>query len=308
MYKKCIECSNEFETNSNRKVLCDSCQIKNSKIEVICEKCGNKRLIRKYQKDTKLCKKCINIGRKHSEETNKKNSERNKGELNGFYNKTHSVETKQKIGKYKRSDRQKEQARNSLKEVTNTRPIKDIWIEKYGNEIAQQKENNRREKLRIKNSGELNPMYGKPSPSGSGNGWSGWFNNYYFRSLLELSYLKYLIDNNIKFETGEQKKYSISYLIDGIQHNYFCDYYLIDDDIFIEIKPKALLNTKINSIKFNNAKQKFEDRFVILTEDNIIKLTDNEILDMYNSQQLKWIDRYQKKFEERFLNASSDNN
>jgi hypothetical protein len=32
-------------------------------------------------------------------------------------------------------------------------------------------------------------MYGKPSPQGSGNGWSGWYKGKYFRSIMELSFI-----------------------------------------------------------------------------------------------------------------------
>lgn len=35
-----------------------------------------------------------------------------------------------------------------------------------------------KEKLSERFSGEGNPMFGKPSPEGSGNGWSGWYKNF----------------------------------------------------------------------------------------------------------------------------------
>ena len=38
-------------------------------------------------------------------------------------------------------------------------------------------------------SGEQNPMFGKQTPTGAGNGWSGWYKDWYFRSLGELSYV-----------------------------------------------------------------------------------------------------------------------
>jgi hypothetical protein len=308
MIKLCTKCLKEFETHSNRKFLCDTCQLENSKKESICVKCGNVRHIRKYQKDTSLCIKCVNVGRKHSEETNIKNSERNKGKGNGFYGKKHSDESKLKCGQYERTEEQKQQASQSIKLVTNTRPVFDIWEEKFGTDVANQKEQSRRTKISKKVSGENNPMYGKPSPTGSGNGWSGWYKEQYFRSILELSYLKYLYDNNIRFESGEQKKYSIPYIIDGVKRNYFCDYFLIDSDMFVEIKPKALLNSKDNLLKFETAKKVLCDRFIIKTEDDLKKLTDIEILDMYNNQEIKWLDRYQKKFEERYLNVTTHSN
>jgi hypothetical protein len=43
-------------------------------------------------------------------------------------------------------------------------------------------------------SGEKNFWFGKPSPVGSGNGWSGWYKGWYFRSLLELSFMIKVIE------------------------------------------------------------------------------------------------------------------
>ena len=45
-------------------------------------------------------------------------------------------------------------------------------------------------------------MYGRFSPRGSGNGWSGWYKEWYFRSLLELSYMI----NETKFNMGYWRK------------------------------------------------------------------------------------------------------
>jgi hypothetical protein len=109
--------------------------------------------------------------------------------------------------------------------------------------------------------GSKNPMYGKPSPEGSGNGWSGWYRGYYFRSLLELSYLKYLIDNNIVFETAENKKYQVKYYDSYKQQeaNYYPDFYLINSKEIVEIKPKNLLNTQKNIDKYKAAKKNIKN-------------------------------------------------
>jgi hypothetical protein len=64
------------------------------------------------------------------------------------------------------------------------------YEELYGKEKANKMKNN----LSILNSGSKNKMYGKPSPQGSGNGWSGWYKGWYFRSLIELSYMVNVIE------------------------------------------------------------------------------------------------------------------
>jgi len=82
------------------------------------------------------------------------------------------------------------------------------WEEFYGKE----KSNKLKQNMSIRTSGENNPMYGKPSPQGSGNGWSGWYKGWYFRSLKELSYMINIIERfHLKWENGEQKKYRIEY-------------------------------------------------------------------------------------------------
>ena len=178
---------------------------------------------------------------------------------------------------------------------THKKRIGKTWEDLYGTDrAAAMKE------IASKNSsGSNNPMYGKPSPVGSGNGWSGWYKSFYFRSLLELSYLKYLIDNNIKFEIAEIKKYAIQYFntIKNKEANYFPDFYLIDTQEIIEIKPKKLLGTQQNKDKYKAAKKKLKKKFIILTEENITKLSDDEIKELYDNGSLKFIKRYEEKYK-----------
>jgi len=51
-------------------------------------------------------------------------------------------------------------------------------------------------------------MYGKPAPIGSGNGWSGWYKGWYFRSLLELSFMINVIERfKMSWQNAETKKH-----------------------------------------------------------------------------------------------------
>jgi endogenous inhibitor of DNA gyrase (YacG/DUF329 family) len=225
--------------------------------------------------------------------------------------------------------------------------VYDVWVQKYGEEIADQKLLETKKKLSIASSGENNPnyqnksngakawskygkeckgktleeiygkdkaneikqkisnaasgennpMYGKPAPEGSGNGWSGHYKNIYFRSILELHYLIYLIDNNIKFENGEKRKHVIQYEMDGINRNYFPDYYLIETQEYIEIKPKALVSSYQNKLKFEAAKEKLGNKHIILTEDNIVKIELEILYNKYINKELIFDKRYIEKFE-----------
>lgn len=154
-------------------------------------------------------------------------------------------------------------------------------------------------KLSIASKGENNPMYGKPSPTGSGNGWSGWYKDEYFRSLMELSYIIYLNDNNIKYESAEQKKYAVKYVdYKGTERNYFPDYYLTDSDTMIEVKPKNLLNSQDNLKKFENTRKLY--KFKIVTEDNLILIKPKDLKPLIESGEVKLIDRYMNKFKEKY--------
>jgi len=149
--------------------------------------------------------------------------------------------------------------------------------------------------------GEKNNMFGKPAPRGSGNGWSGWFKGHYFRSIMELSYLKYLYDNNIEFEIAETKKHAIPYHMDGAERNYFPDFYLKNSDVYIEVKPASLLGAYTNRHKFEAAKNKLGDSFIIITEKDMHILKTDDIVEIFNRGDIVWLDRYDEKFRERYL-------
>lgn len=154
-------------------------------------------------------------------------------------------------------------------------------------------------KLSAKCSGSNNPMYGKPSPIGSGNGWSGWHLGIYFRSLLELAF-------KIQHPTAisAENIISIKYLnIDNVERTYHPDYLL--DDKIIEIKPKKLLNTASNISKFQAARKEFGDKFTVMTEDDIMILDSVKIKDLVDTGTIKFIDRYQEKYEAKYGKSSN---
>lgn len=98
-------------------------------------------------------------------------------------------------------------------------------------------------------SGEKNPMYGKPAPQGSGNGWSGWYKNHYFRSLLELMF----IIRNPEIKSAEYIKIPYISPYNNVNKTYMPDF--IQDNILIEIKPRKLINTPINKAKYCAARK-----------------------------------------------------
>jgi NUMOD3 motif len=169
---------------------------------------------------------------------------------------------------------------------------KELYGEEKANKIVK--------KISAASSGENNPMYGKPSPQGSGNGWSGWYKGWYFRSLKELSYMINVIERfNLQWEVGEKKKFKINYNdFYGNKRTYYPDF-LIEGKYLVEIKPKILWNSY-------NVKRKKEAAINFCKEHNFTyKLTEcpklisyNEIKQLIKEKKLIFIKRYQEKFNE----------
>ena len=143
-------------------------------------------------------------------------TEKIKGEGNPFYGKTHTVKAKAKIGYFNAEIRELSEeflqtARKNLAKVSNERPLYDIWVDTYGKEEADRLLIGFKKKQSESHRGEKNHMFGKPSPQGSGNGWSGWYKDWYFRSLRELSYMiKVLEAQQLVWETPD-KNFKIPY-------------------------------------------------------------------------------------------------
>jgi len=148
-------------------------------------------------------------------------------------------------------------------------------------------------KLSINNRGSNNPMFGKPSPEGSGYGISGWYDNIFFRSILELYMIKYLIDNNIEFISGEKEEFKIPYIFEGVYKNYFCDY--IIGNKRIELKPLFAMKDLKNIEKFKAAKKIYGKDYIILNENDIPYVNTDELKYSYINGDLKFI----KKFDDK---------
>jgi hypothetical protein len=177
-------------------------------------------------------------------------------------------------------------------------PVGKTYEELYGKEKANKMKNN----LSILNSGSKNKMYGKPSPQGSGNGWSGWYKGWYFRSLIELSYMVNVIEKNgWQWVDAEAKKYKIPYVKDGIKRNYFGDF-IVNNEEFIEIKPRKLRNSERVLLKEEAGIKWCKEHnliYNIVCDDEFDKLADSEIDRMVSQGIIKFIDRYQRKYDDR---------
>jgi hypothetical protein len=273
---------------------CPSCDIKITY--------SNKYTLKTATIKNTICKKCALLNH------NKQMGEEQRLGLreNGFKGKKHSDETRSKLSESKLGKKLTEAHKQSISKGLLEKEgehymgkggLYGIWLEKYSKEVADQKLIDFKFKLSKATSGSNNPMFGKPAPKGSGNGWKGWYKGFYFRSLLELSFLVNYIDRfKMQFESGEKAKWAITYTKwDGSIGTYFPDY-IIEGKYMVEIKPKALINSPLVKVKTeaaidfcnkNNLKYKIIEP---------VKIDKQILLDLYNKKDLVFNERLESKY------------
>jgi hypothetical protein len=158
-------------------------------------------------------------------------------------------------------------------------------------------------KISKASSGKNNGMYGKPSPIGSGNGWSGWYKEWYFRSLHELSYMINVIERfNLKWESAERKNLRILYTdFNGINRTYVADF-IINNKYLVEIKPKKLHKSKNVQLKKKAAIDFCKNKNLIYKILDAPFLTKEKISYLYKTNQIKFIERYKQRIHD-YLNT-----
>jgi len=220
------------------------------------------------------------------------------GKGNPFYGKKHSEEFKQQLsdnnkGKSFSPNTQFVKGQKAL----NTRPVFEIWKEKYDEETYNEKVKELKIKQSKASSGKNNPMYGKPSPNGSGNGWSGWYKGWFFRSLNELSYMVQIIKRfNLSWESGEQQKYKISYINwEGKQRNYFPDF-IINEKYIVECKPKRLWQSTNVQSKASAAEAFCKAKGMKYKLVECSKLSFEKIKELHDSGDIKFTEKYEEKY------------
>ena len=225
-------------------------------------------------------------------------TEKYKGVNNPFYGKHHTEEMKQYYKKIHKGKRYSIDTEFKIgHDINNGKSMYYYWNKKYGKDVADEKLEIFKNKISKSMSGVNNPMYGKKSPIGSGNGWSGWYNGWYFRSLIELSYMIYVIERfNIKWESGEEDIYKIPYVYENNIKNYYSDF-ILDKKYIVECKPKNLWNTKLNKEKFKYAKLFAKNNNMKFKLVDCDKIKMDELITLYNSGKIKLIEKYDKRIK-----------
>ena len=115
--------------------------------------------------------------------------------------------------------------------------VKKFYIDKKPTGIASSPEKEEERKRKISESMKKNTNAGGLR-LGSGRGIKTWYlshiaGNVYLRSSYELEYAKYLDAMNIKWKQNTE---SFIYIWKNDKHKYYPDFYLIDENLYIEIK------------------------------------------------------------------------
>jgi hypothetical protein len=150
----------------------------------------------------------------------------------------------------------------------------DQWVKKYGKERADQLMAERKSKMPVRK-GELNPQFGKPAPLKAGRGIKGWLDGTFFRSLLEMQYIYYRINNQDNIKGAETLNYRVNYVDkDGKSRTYHPDF-CINDQLIVEVKPSNLIH--LHQVKIDAGARKFGSNYLIETEKTFDILVDCDL-------------------------------
>jgi len=296
-FRECPNCSKQlgYTSKKNR----NSANVK----LINCSSCSHKKSHQRPEVILKTKNRALNM------------SKRYQGEGNPFFGRKHSDDTKKKIVENRdlsncKTDEFKEKMSELSSGKNNPmygRNFYDIWIEKYGEAEANKRLLAFGKKQSIRTSGKNNPMYGRPSPQGSGNGWSGWYKGWFFRSLKELSYMVNVIEKKgIRWKSAE-KGIKITYKdYKGSERTYRPDF-ILESKILIEIKPKKLMDAP-NNIRKKNAAIKYCKNNNMEYRMVDVKLLDvNQLKHLYEKKMIKFLKKYEEKYL-KYIQKQDKNN
>ena len=174
--------------------------------------------------------------------------------------------------------------------------VYDVWLLKYGKKKADLLLEEKRKKHRISSAGERNPMYGKKSPQGSGNGWSGWYKEWYFRSLRELSYVINVLEpNGLAWKSAENIR--IKYKDwEGNERTYHPDF-LVENKLLVEVKPEKLMKSPSVIAKQKSAEKFAKSKGLKYELIDPPMLKEDQIEKMHKEKSIVFIERYELKYK-----------
>lgn len=127
--------------------------------------------------------------------------------------------------------------------------------------------------------------------------------NFYWRlnrSLKELTYMIDVIDANAFTWQGgvETKDFDIQYELAGETHIYHGDF-LVNNKIFVEIKPKRLMNTKVNVAKRKAAIKFCQEKGYEYHISDVKTISEDRLIGLFENGSVKFIEKYKKRIFEK---------
>ena len=265
-----------------------------------------------FERNCPLCRKVLTYkterGRDRQEKYNRPCRTCNQtGPGNSFYGKRHSQEHKQ-AQSLRQTDKKNPKisaAHQGTNNPMHGRHFYDVWVEKYGKEVADQKMNDFRAGCSARYSGVGNPNYGKPLAQGSGNGWKGWYKGWYFRSLRELAYALQLDKQGRKWVSAEGTGLRIKYTTEtGNQRTYVADF-LVEDICLVEVKPQHLHDYPFVMAKRDAALEFCSQKGLVYQLLDPGKIDKEELKKLHDTGVVRFMDRYEKRYLELQLPTSA---
>ncbi|MDO8640052.1 MAG: NUMOD3 domain-containing DNA-binding protein [Nitrosarchaeum sp.] len=298
----CLSCSMQGVSKPHHK------RYKDKQFERHCPQCNKILLytsicLRDHaEKKQKLCVSC-------SVKNTLKNVDRT-GKNNSFYGKHHSEKTKKILSTIDRSYTQTDEFKNASKKCGDEngmygKSLYDVWLIKYDKQEADK----RQKALNLKRSenaiGKKNGMYGKPSPIFSGNGWSGWYKKWFFRSLRELSYVINVLEVKKLVWQGAEKIHIPYVDYKGHDRTYTPDF-LVENSILVEIKPKRLKKLWNNKLKRASAIKYCKEHNLTYKMFDVKRnrLTMNEFIDLFQQKIIILTDKCKRAMDKRIQYAN----
>lgn len=109
----------------------------------------------------------------------------------------------------------------------------------------------------------------------NGNHKHGYYNGFYYRSSYELKFLTLCERFNISLVSAENSTYRVMYYLNGNIKFYYPDFYMVDHDLVIEIKPSSMIKYGSNITKITAARKRYGDGYLVVTE-KVLKLSPEE--------------------------------
>jgi len=135
-------------------------------------------------------------------------------------------------------------------------------------------------KLSESRKGEKNPSFGKITRGGRSV--KGYYKGKFFRSLLELSFMKHLEDSGLALSDVEYECFKVPWIAEnGSKRTYTIDFYVPSQSVVYEVKQSWALKTKEVNLKCEFANQFFEQlglKFIVVTENDFKKLKFDDAL------------------------------